>query len=505
MADYVVNPLGGDVTENVRYVTYECSDAKRIKVDSQGEMTTKDTEVSMSVIYAEDGTVYLRDLLDGLYMGYGVYAVKGCWLVGRLSEDGRRIDIEPGQKLTESYYPRQYDDRFYPMLLSGTDAGMRLEIDEDAASVSIRIEADGTLVAEDVDGFHPWGVLDEDNKISSAYVFHAFVPTEEQPVLPPAGLPKMDYDFKYYPMLSRNVKFGDIGKRLKVVQHGEDIYVQGCSYDHCEAWMVGHREGGSYIFKDRQRMADKYFVSVDSYTEYEEHTAYTKFIEVITPLGEDVSFASSGSGDVLTTDMMFKISLVPDSESRYDYDYMDLHGDAEIYYRSVFSRIPDGPQFPQAPEIKVDNYGGDTSTVTICGSYFDTNGYVMDVERMYYKLCIDGEPYVFTNESFFKSSYLTEPTEYLSYARMNISLDTVNIPYEYRFSIELPSDQVDSVEAELIYIQDGREYSSSVGTVTAGGNPWEDNTVYDLTGRGVSPESLSPGIYIRGGKKFVVR
>lgn len=501
-----VNPLSDDITENVRYVTYKCSDAKRIQINSYGEMSTEDKVIYMSVIYTDDGTVYMRDFLNGLYSNYGVFSVKNCWLVGQLSDDGRRIDMAVGQELTKGYDYGLGTNRFYPVALSNTEDGMKFEVEKDAGYVSIRIEEDGTLVAEDVDENHPWGVLDEFDSVQGANVCHRFVPTDEQPALPPPGLQKVDYDYKYYPVLSNNVHFGEIGKRLKVVQNGEEIYVQGCSFYHPEAWIMGHREGTSYVFKDRQLIsAVEYFVSVDSHTEEDHHPSYTNFIEVITPLGEDVVFISSDFGEVLTSDMMFQIYGNPDIERKFDFEYIGLYGDEDIYAKSVFSKIPDSPRRPQTPEIKIDNYGGKNSTVTVCGSYFDTDGYVMDVEKMYYKLYVGGEPFVFSKDSCHGASYLTEPSEYLSYARMNMTLDMVNLPSNYRFSINLPSNQAETVEAELIYIQDGKEYSSSVGTLTEGGNSPEDESVYDLLGRKVSPDSLIHGIYIKGGKKFVVR
>ena len=33
----------------------------------------------------------------------------------------------------------------------------------------------------------------------------------------------------------------------------------------------------------------------------------------------------------------------------------------------------------------------------------------------------------------------------------------------------------------------------------------EDNRVFDLSGRQVNPDRLTPGIYIRAGRKFIVR
>ena len=46
---------------------------------------------------------------------------------------------------------------------------------------------------------------------------------------------------------------------------------------------------------------------------------------------------------------------------------------------------------------------------------------------------------------------------------------------------------------------------SGIGSVMDGESQHTDDALYDLSGRQVNPENLTPGIYIRGGRKFIVR
>lgn len=496
----VENPLDSDITENVRYVNYECKDARLAEIISwEDRLDWSTTKVSMTAIYCEDGIVYLNKFL---YPIATISLSQGCrkyWIKGKLSEDGQYINIPVGQMVATDYFTNQ--QLFYPVILSSSENEPTIDADDSMDTISLHIEENGTLTPIGVDNTHGWGCFKSGREIFESVLFcNAFVPKESQPILPPPGLKKEKYEFKYATVGDSNVKFGDIGKRVNIVFVNDSIFIQGCSYLHKEGWSIGKRDGDRYIFENgNQPVGNVPLIAVTRETEEANHYSYY------------IIYSSSDTDLIFDTDptsnsIVAQTGFWTESGSWMFYsEAIGTYYDNDIYLSAVFNKIPNGLQHPLPPEVTIEERSNGSSKVTVCGSYFDSNGYVMDTRKLFYRLYVDGIPYTFTKVEKWFSFDLAEPTELLPYYLLNVSVDEKDTPSLYDFEITIPST-FKEVKAELVYIQDGQEISSGVDSVYTDSDKDDDkDDIYDLTGRKVNQDTLLPGIYIKGGRKFIVK
>ena len=390
---------------------------------------------------------------------------------------------------------------FYPVILSTSEDEPIIDIDDSIDSISLKIEENGNLTPKGIDDTHGWGCMQGWNNDFDAVLFcNAFIPSDTQPILPPPGLNKEKYEFKFATVGGSNSKFGDIGKRVNIVFVDDKIFIQGCSYLCNEGWSIGKKNGERYIFENGKQPAGNVpIIAVNRETEEANHYSYY------------IIYSSSDSDVIFDTDPTLNSIVAQTSfwtgsgNSMFYSEAIGTYCDNDIYLSAVFNKIPNEPQNPLPPEMTIEEKSNGTSKITVCGSYFDSNGYVMDTKKLFYRLYVDGVPYTFTKVEKWFSFDLAEPTELLPYYLLNVSLDQKDTPAQYDFEVTIPSS-FKEVKAELVYMQDGQEISSGVDSIYADSNKTHNkDDVYDLTGRKVNPNTLYPGIYIKGGQKFIVK
>lgn len=249
--------------------------------------------------------------------------------------------------------------------------------------------------------------------------------------------------------------------------------------------------------------ASKYWTKDAGHTDQHYYTSYN-----VETVDKDITFDYNPNLKILNNpDCDIWVSTYQQDEYSYTtYDVPVLP--SPIYSDFELINVPDGPLTPKAPEFLYDTPcpRDNKNYVTLNGSILSEEGPAMHYYNLYYRIYVDGKPYVYDY------SYYGDPLTdiYMGYKgkstrnRMHGSL--IHIPYD---------KQLDNAYAVMVYkYGDGLESISSPAPLRDASkindlisdNQDDMNTpVYDLSGRCVKRENLSPGIYIRNGKKFIVR
>lgn len=201
--------------------------------------------------------------------------------------------------------------------------------------------------------------------------------------------------------------------------------------------------------------------------------------------------------------------------SDYFNDHQNWTGDVPlwpdpIYLNFQLMYVPDGPLTPQAPEFYLEECPYyHTKYLILTGSIFSEEGPAMHYYQLYFRIYIDGKPYTYIYDGksitdiYWKYSG-ESPKEgwHLYYTHIPFDESIFKKPYN-------------NVCAKLVYkYEDGLEVESAptllidvsgVDEVFRDDMEDIDAPVYDLAGRRIRPDRLVPGIYIRNGKKFMVK
>lgn len=180
-----------------------------------------------------------------------------------------------------------------------------------------------------------------------------------------------------------------------------------------------------------------------------------------------------------------------------------VYDDFELFY------VPEGPLTPRVPQFKLGTYNDpltweEKKCLLLSGCVTSEEGPSMHYYRLYFRVYVDGQPYVL-------SYWEDEP-------RYDLWMDYGGRKTwdGYGKSVLVPFDRpFREAYAVMVYkYEDGSEVVSApapIVDVSGVDEIFRDNSedvaapVYDLSGRRVKPDRLAPGVYIRNGKKFMVR
>jgi len=193
---------------------------------------------TIDIVFGRDNQVYLKDPVSK-------YAV-GTWVEGTLSEDGKTITLPLGQAL---YYDTEasdsvllkvieYDDEYEEFSINTRVKQVTYTVNGEKISLNATSQYQSLGVAYKTSG--SWAGFGD---YSSAYT-----PAEENVlVTPPTGLETQAYTFKGDEYGASNVSY-----TVQVGRSGNDLYIQGLFGDMPEAWVKGAIAGDSVVFESGQ-------------------------------------------------------------------------------------------------------------------------------------------------------------------------------------------------------------------------------------------------------------
>lgn len=256
----------------------------------------------------------------------------------------------------------------------------------------------------------------------------------------------------------------------------------------------------------------KYFNASKFWTENTYHTDQHYYMSYnVETIDKDITFDYNPNLKILNNpDCDIWVSSYQKDEAGYEsYDTpflpcSPIYSDFELIY------VPDGPLTPKAPEFLYESScptdRKNNKYLILNGSILSEEGLAMHYSELYYRIYVDGKPYIY------------------DYTLNGDPITDINMGYKGRQSrngnhlwlTHIPCDKpLSNAYAVMVY-----KYADGMETVSAPtqlrdvskinelvSEDQEDMTspVYDLSGRCVKPENLSPGIYISKGKKFIVK
>lgn len=158
--------------------------------------------------------------------------------------------------------------------------------------------------------------------------------------------------------------------------------------------------------------------------------------------------------------------------------------------------VPEGPLTPQPPKFTYETGSDGEKYMIIRGNIFSIEGPAMHYDKLSFRIYIDGNQY---------------PEHGFSWYYGNPTSDGWNRIWKR----EEYSEPFQEAYAVMVYkYEDGSEVVSTPAPIVDVSGVDEvfrediediEAPVYDLSGRRVQPDRLAPGVYIRNGRKFLVR
>ena len=476
-------------------------------------------------IFGNDGKVYVRNLLGDISCKYGSMPL---WMPLSKDENGLYMAAEQACRI---YFPLTGTNEDYRPInpINSYNFGKAITDKENPSIESI--EPIGKMqFMGNKEGFSSNFVKDEGIKLNSQQLVIKIecIPSDFKCVVPPAGYKEEDYQInfipysEYFPMHSY-VK-GKASLRLKVIRTSQEIYIKGLSKvipGNPEVWIKGKIQGKKVVFDNSQVIGIgrnneiMYLTSLKSSVDREDITREGSRYTLITEsIPETLTFDyDETSGSLRNPSNDFGLTNSKEIYRKDSYTWADPYIDffwvVDYFQDSEIIKVPENYQYrPLSP--KIDNRGKWTL------DYLDINGYMMDPDRIFvqvydsdnqpmYQLYIDYETWCqgYTLDFPFGTLYL----EYLTGRVDNTYILSNNMKSMYGVWKD-PSqkdDYISTYKANLVYMGDGYVAQSNPELSGVEQIMEDDSTrqsaIYDLTGRKIKKENLSPGIYIINGKK----
>lgn len=408
----------------------------------------------MRQIHAEDGTLYFSNPLADFTMH--------SYLKGSYDADGS-IVIEGPQ-----FVYSEYDDwdevwinmYMLPMKRVVDESGMATYVAADDMRYVLKKTGDGYEAADpelllglasygelaDADG-NPTGETGYSWRGFGEYGIQLAAREESNGVTPPDGAVSDKWVFKdpYETTL------------IDVALDDDDIYIlgidRGTEGDYVKGWVKGHISDGKVTIPSGTYIGINEAIAYYSYIwgaklEYDEDLE-----EVVSGSPtEEVVFDYDAEGKRLTLRGGYAICSMPK-----DFYVLTFYEDVSIYGQNRNVNTP--PDKPYELEVEPWDDYFEAGTMRFRISTFDTDGCLLDTERLYYRIYINGELFAFT------------PSEY---PYLELTEDMVNVPYylydnwdifssyNYR-AIYFHSELPDECGVQSVYInEEGKELCSEI-------------------------------------------
>lgn len=458
--------------------------------------------MSTELVYADDGkTVYIKNIIS--------HAATGTWVKGTI--EGDKLLVPYGQLVY--WWDAEKDESTGAMLPA---YGMQLaEVRVNGTSSNYTTTSEGNavftidgdrLILEGTSG-DPANVtfvglgLTYTNDYDGEWSYYldyetVFTLVADKPVTPPEGLVTEQYAMTN----------GIYGHLMKVGFEGNDVYMQGISEDYLpEAWVKGSFISDTKVYFPMQ-MAGRY-------------STYLLYF-----CGTDLNFRNpyyGGTYDFVWNDNEKGITFDYDPEARSfttergivvnnSVDSLDRY---ERFSKPSIRPWAEKPAKPMAPAILecndtyFESYGISTLSVSI--PCLDEDGNYLNPQKLWYRLYVDDdEPFLLYQDTYTGLPY--DGVDEIPYLFTN---NRDIFPKSYGMYLREGGFERIGIQS-IYYGGDERQETDIYYTlpVSVGIEAVQDseskaqNKVFDLSGRRFSSSSALPkGIYIKNGKKFIVK
>lgn len=280
---------------------------------------------------------------------------------------------------------------------------------------------------------------------------------------------------------------------INVAFQGNDIYIQGIDRGVQDAWVKGKIADGKVTIPSGTYLGINTAVAYYSYL-WGSELEYDPDLEVLVggnPTEETV-FDYDAEGKKLTLRDGYAICSMPD-----DYYLLTLYEGVTIYKQNRNIATPPAKPY----DLYVDTYNDffEAGMMQFNIPYTDEDGCILDTEKLYYRIYINGEVYTFTPEE---------------HPHLELTEDMVNVPYslydnydimcsgtyhDVFFNFELPAD---GCGVQSVYInEEGEEVCSEILMSGDSGINSQKNfreelsrTYYNLQGHAVDSSYNGPAI-----------
>lgn len=328
--------------------------------------------------------------------------------------------------------------------------------------------------------------------------------SEQSDIMYPQGLEFEPYEMKYSTFHYAN---GDGRRRLvKIAKDQDYVYIQHLCTMLPYACIKGRPIDDNIIFSTNQQIGlGRYMCKL----EYEliETSIYNQSYIMI-PQKNDLKFEyDSNSGNYSTKE---KFGFTPNPIVNWKVSVSeggDFNPNNIDQYYGMMNLTPiPRKQIPMAPHIKIEK---EYAIVRLPG--VDINDVLLEkLNNLYLKILIDDTPVYFECKSLGKVEeypFYGDSSDYLTtHARIQSGIGGYG-----RVQIKLPKDYED-IEAQAIYYNEterivaSSKAESGIKNAEYASDIHSSYYIYDLVGNKYSStEDLPPGLYIRNGKKIIVK
>lgn len=472
----------------------------------EGYLRTGAQTGTVDIVFADDRRVYIKDPVNNLALG--------SWVEGSLNEEGNTITVKLGQYLYEDaehgYVTLQMveynDDEEWFDPISAEEVTYTVNGDVISLNGTYR---KGKCLGVVWETANEWaGNADYDTKYSPVL--------DIDPVVVPDDITLNTYKFK-------GLGYGgsELEYTVNVGFVENDMYVQGIFTDTPQAWIKGQVEGNTITFKSPQYLGKAAFDKTKDL--FMVATALSNTYDIVdlklTYDEEKEEYVNTDQYLILNTSKNTVYML--EAISNFSLNKISNDGVYTVPYSNTFGS-----------NASINDY-------TIIDANEDGNGWYFSSDRMAYNYCPNkaddwlitpaitleaGKTYKFTLKArSFASMYperfevkmgeaatveamttdVIASTEVASDTFAPFSGDvTIQNSGNYHFGIHAISDP----DEFTLYIDDiSVEEGSGVSNINIESEV-NDGNIYSIDGRIIRTEGeLTPGIYIKNGKKIIVR
>ncbi len=390
------------------------------------------------IVEYDNGDVYVKDFFsqyDYSYYGDHPY-IKG-------HKDGSTITFEMPQLMSVRTYTGSTQKFHVSMVEYSALKRTFLPVSGDKNKYVINVNADGTLEAPLVnEGYFFPGKIDDNNEwVYEGEVFCKWTPMTDTEVSVPEGLQCTSMSL---------LDVNGFGRYLNVGFDNNDVYVKGVFDMAPEAWIKGTRDGNKISFGSGQYMGFSpsgkffsYFTGAQFETEYDSETKedvrVLKFRDAIT-------FDYDEAAGKLTAPEGW---LMVYNKNPDHIDYM------EYIEAPVIENIPENISKQVSDPWNLDRHlptsATDLEYISFCISALNTDGKLLDPNKLYYRIFYNGQPYTFLPGQYTYPG-LDGPTQFIPFNFENGGsfslMDALRLIYVYENKIK-----IETVGVQLYYIE----------------------------------------------------
>lgn len=288
-------------------------------------------------------------------------------------------------------------------------------------------------------------------------------------VVEPAGL-----DYKYFSYVNSY----DMGVLVNVARDGDTLYMKGLSAYAPDA-----------VFKAEIKRTDEGLIaSVPQYqyigrTEDGYYNLLTRTLVydsgerdyVLAPADVDATFFLTEDAETGTIQAIWADRAVNTLVFNYADDYYDPYDEFPNIYLNYQESLAGTPLPPGQPYFEDHSFALGAYYLFFFFSQFSEEGTILDVDRLYYRIFIDGEPYVFeqhTGENLkgdFTTMYagVTTPTTLIPYTLYN-GLDLFSDEY-HLFYVGFYQTGIETIGIQTVYTYGDEPTYSEIVTIDVSG------------------------------------